>query len=44
VQGRQPAHGDQSEDRQPSPERAGNQAFPGLLGGLGRRIFGRKSG
>jgi len=43
VQGRQPAHGDQSEDRQPSPERAGNQAFPGLLGGLGRRIFGRKA-
>jgi ATP-dependent RNA helicase RhlE len=40
---RQPAHGDQGEDRQPSPERAGNQAFPGLLGGLGRRIFGRGS-
>jgi len=43
AQGRQPAHGDQGGDRQPSPERAGNQAFPGLLGGLGRRIFGRKA-
>jgi ATP-dependent RNA helicase RhlE len=41
---RHPAHGEQFEDRQPSPERAGNQLFPGLLGGLGRRIFGRKSG
>ncbi len=40
----QAAQGDQGEDRQPSPERAGNQLFPGLLGGLGRRMFGRKSG
>jgi ATP-dependent RNA helicase RhlE len=36
-------HSQQGEDRQPSPERAGNQMFPGLLGGLGRRIFGRGS-
>jgi ATP-dependent RNA helicase RhlE len=32
---------EEDEDRQPSPERAGNQMFPGLLGGLGR-MFGRK--
>jgi len=41
AQARQPVHGDQGEDRQPPPERAGNQLFPGLLGGLGRKIFGR---
>jgi ATP-dependent RNA helicase RhlE len=40
-QARQPAQGEQRDDRQPSPERAGNQKFPGLLGGLTRRIFGR---
>jgi len=39
AQPRQHAH---DEDRQPSPERAGNQKFPGLLGDLGRRIFGRR--
>jgi ATP-dependent RNA helicase RhlE len=43
-QGQQLAVAEQYEDRQPSPERAGNQAFPGLLGSLGRRIFGRKPG
>jgi len=30
------------EDRQPSPERAATQSFPGFLGGIGHRIFGRK--
>ena len=40
---RQPSQGEQGEDRQPPPERAGNQLFPGLLGGLGRRMFGRKA-
>jgi ATP-dependent RNA helicase RhlE len=44
AQARKPAHGEQGEDRQPPPERAGNQLFPGLLGGFGRRIFGRRSG
>jgi ATP-dependent RNA helicase RhlE len=39
-QSRQP-QAEQRDDRQPAPERAGNQAFPGLLGGLTRRIFGR---
>jgi ATP-dependent RNA helicase RhlE len=39
-QSRQP-HVDQRDDQQPAPERAGNQPFPGLLGGLTRRIFGR---
>ena len=39
---RQPSHGEQGEDRQPPPERAGNQMFPGVLGDLGRRIFGRR--
>ncbi len=43
-QSRQAAHSEQGEDRQPPPERAGNQMFPGLLGGLGRRMFGRKAG
>jgi len=33
---------EQDEERQPSPERAANQQFPGLLGSLGHRIFGRK--
>jgi ATP-dependent RNA helicase RhlE len=33
---------EQDEERQPSPEQAGNQLFPGLLGGLGRKFFGRK--
>ena len=41
AQARQPVHGDQGEDRQPPPERAGNQLFPGVLGNLGRKIFGR---
>ena len=44
AQARQPSHGEQADDRQPPPERAGNQLFPGLLGGLGRRMFGRKAG
>jgi len=44
VHARQPSQGEQGEDRQPPPERAGNQLFPGLLGGLGRRMFGRKAG
>jgi ATP-dependent RNA helicase RhlE len=39
-QSRQPQAA-QRDDQQPAPERAGNQAFPGLLGGLTRRIFGR---
>jgi ATP-dependent RNA helicase RhlE len=39
-QSRQP-QAEQRDDQQPAPERAGNQAFPGLLGGLTRRIFGR---
>jgi ATP-dependent RNA helicase RhlE len=39
-QSRQP-HVDPRDDQQPAPERAGNQPFPGLLGGLTRRIFGR---
>jgi len=43
AQSRQPSQGEQGEDRQPPPERAGNQLFPGLLGGLGRRMFGRKA-
>jgi ATP-dependent RNA helicase RhlE len=43
-QSRHPSQGEQGEDRQPPPERAGNQLFPGLLGGLGRRMFGRKAG
>jgi ATP-dependent RNA helicase RhlE len=30
------------EERQPSPEQAGNQMFPGLLGDLGRKLFGRR--
>ena len=38
---RKPEGDEQAEDRQPPPERAGNQLFPGLLGGLGRKIFGR---
>jgi ATP-dependent RNA helicase RhlE len=33
---------EQDEERQPSPEQAGNQLFPGLLGGLGRKLFGRR--
>src|SRR5689334_14576324 len=43
-QHRQPvnARPQEDEDQQPSPERAGNQMFPGLLGDLGRKIFGRK--
>jgi len=44
AQSRQPSHGEQGDDRQPPPERAGNQMFPGLLGDLGRRMFGRRSG
>ena len=40
-QPRQAAQGEKGDDRQPAPERAGNQLFPGLLGGLTRRIFGR---
>jgi len=40
----QPRPQARDEDRQPAPERAGNQSFPGLLGDLGRRIFGRRSG
>ena len=40
---RKPEHDEQAEDRQPPPERAGNQLFPGLLGGLSR-MFGRKRG
>jgi ATP-dependent RNA helicase RhlE len=40
----QPRPHGQDDDRQPSPERAGNQLFPGVLGGLGRRFFGRKPG
>jgi ATP-dependent RNA helicase RhlE len=40
---RQPAPAERYEDRQPSPELAGNQAFPGLLGSWGRKIFGRKA-
>ena len=43
AQSRQPAQGEQHDDRQPPPERAGNQPFPGLLGDLGRRLFGRKA-
>jgi len=43
TQPRQTSHGEQVDDRQPPPERAGNQLFPGLLGGLGRRMFGRKA-
>jgi len=35
---------EQDEDRQPSPEHAGNQSFPGLLGDLSRKLFGRKPG
>jgi ATP-dependent RNA helicase RhlE len=38
----QPRQHGHDEDRQPSPDRAGNQKFPGLLGDLGRRIFGRR--
>jgi ATP-dependent RNA helicase RhlE len=38
----QPRQHGHDEDRQPSPERAGNQMFPGLLGDLGRKIFGRR--
>jgi ATP-dependent RNA helicase RhlE len=38
---RRPEVDEQGEERQPSPERAGNQLFPGLLGNLGRKIFGR---
>jgi ATP-dependent RNA helicase RhlE len=44
AQSRQPAQGEQRDDRQPPPERAGNQLFPGLLGDLSRRLFGRKPG
>jgi ATP-dependent RNA helicase RhlE len=40
---RKPLPDEQAEEQQPSPERAGNQMFPGVLGDLGRRIFGRKS-
>jgi len=42
-QAAQPRQSAQDDDRQPSPERAGNQLFPGLLGGLGRKMFGRKA-
>ncbi len=38
---RKPLPDEQAEESQPPPERAGNQMFPGLLGGLGRKIFGR---
>jgi ATP-dependent RNA helicase RhlE len=38
---RKPLADEQTEESQPPPERAGNQLFPGLLGGLGRKIFGR---
>ena len=38
---RKPLHDEQAEESQPPPERAGNQLFPGLLGNLGRKIFGR---
>jgi len=41
AQPQQQKRREEDEDRQPSPERAGNQLFPGLLGGLGR-MFGRK--
>jgi ATP-dependent RNA helicase RhlE len=41
VNARRPEADEQGEERQPSPERAGNQLFPGLLGNLGRKIFGR---
>ncbi len=44
AQARQPVRGEQGDDRQPAPERAGNQPFPGLLGSWGRRTFGRKPG
>jgi ATP-dependent RNA helicase RhlE len=40
---RKPLPDEQAEEQQPPPERAGNQMFPGVLGDLGRRIFGRKS-
>jgi ATP-dependent RNA helicase RhlE len=30
------------EERQPTLEQAGNQMFPGVLGDLGRKLFGRK--
>ena len=33
---------ERDEERQPVPELAGNQSFPGLLGDLGRKLFGRK--
>jgi ATP-dependent RNA helicase RhlE len=42
-QAAQPRPSAQDDDRQPPPERAGNQLFPGLLGGLGRKMFGRKA-
>jgi ATP-dependent RNA helicase RhlE len=35
---------DDGGDRQPPAERAGNRRFPGFLGELGRRLFGRRSG
>ena len=38
---RKPENDEQAEERQPPPERAGNQLFPGLLGSLGRKIFRR---
>jgi ATP-dependent RNA helicase RhlE len=44
TQHRQPVNARplEDEDRQPSPDRAGNQLFPGVLGDLGRKLFGRK--
>jgi ATP-dependent RNA helicase RhlE len=33
---------ERDEDQQPAPESAGNQMFPGLLGDLSRKLFGRK--
>jgi hypothetical protein len=33
---------ERDEERQPVPELAGNQSFPGLLGDLSRKLFGRK--
>jgi ATP-dependent RNA helicase RhlE len=41
VNARKPLPDEQADERQPPPERAGNQLFPGLLGGLSRKIFGR---
>ena len=38
---RKPLADEQADERQPPPERAGNQLFPGLLGSLGRKIFRR---